>query len=237
MVEFTGKGWDNVSDSVFAAPPMPLIVRKVDGQTSVLEVHGAVIDELTERPQNGHRVIVKNLSTNTTFRAISGSEATDGHYSVTFVDLEANRAARAGDLLEVRLETPNPQIRVQPLRYVISSEEVYRNQIHLPDLIVAEIPDVTELRPNYPNPFNPETWLPFNLSRDADVAVTIYNAMGESIRRFDLGHMPAGSYLSQEKAVYWNGRNEWHERIASGVYYYTLEAGEFHQTRKMAILK
>ena len=81
----------------------------------------------------------------------------------------------------------------------------------------------TKLLPNYPNPFNPETWIPYQLAKASYVTVTIYNAQGQQIRRLALGSQPAGSYLTQEKAAYWDGRNEAGERMASGVYFYTLQ--------------
>ena len=90
---------------------------------------------------------------------------------------------------------------------------------------------------NYPNPFNPETWIPFQLHKDAHVRITIYDVLGHRIRRFDLGYLPAGYYKTRDRAVYWDGRNNMNERVASGTYFYRLEAGDFVGTRRMAILK
>ena len=90
---------------------------------------------------------------------------------------------------------------------------------------------------NYPNPFNPETWIPFQLHKDAHVRLTIYDVLGREVRRFDLGYLPAGYYKTRERAVYWDGRNEVNERVASGTYFYKLEAGNFVDTRRMVILK
>ena len=98
-------------------------------------------------------------------------------------------------------------------------------------------PHETELLPNYPNPFNPETWIPYRLARAADVTLTIYDTKGILVRRFDLGHQAAGYYTDQAKAVYWDGRNASGEPIASGNYFYQLEAGAFSATRKLVILK
>ena len=95
----------------------------------------------------------------------------------------------------------------------------------------------TSLLPNYPNPFNPETWIPYKLSKPAEVTVTIYAADGQLIRTLVLGHQPMGTYQSKSRAAYWDGRNAVGEPAASGVYFYTLTAGDFSATRKMLILK
>jgi len=107
----------------------------------------------------------------------------------------------------------------------------------LKDLIVALYPLQTALLPNYPNPFNPETWIPYQLARSADISIKIYSADGRLIRTLDIGHKPVGLYLDQEKAAYWNGKNELGETVASGVYFFTLTAGKFTATRKMLIRK
>ena len=95
----------------------------------------------------------------------------------------------------------------------------------------------TVLLPNYPNPFNPETWIPYQLSKPAEVTVTIYATSGAVVRTLVLGHQAVGRYEDRSRAAYWDGRNALGERVASGVYFYTLTAGEFHATRKMLILK
>ena len=90
---------------------------------------------------------------------------------------------------------------------------------------------------NYPNPFNPETWIPYQLSASVDVSVSIYSVNGHLVRRLELGHQSAGVYRSRSRAAYWDGRNEFGERVASGLYFYTLTAGDFTATRKMLIRK
>ena len=93
------------------------------------------------------------------------------------------------------------------------------------------------LAPNFPNPFNPETWIPYQLASDADVTLMIHASDGKLVRRLALGHKVAGTYYSRSRAAYWDGRNERGESVASGVYFYTLRAGEFAATRKMLIRK
>ena len=100
-----------------------------------------------------------------------------------------------------------------------------------------QIPEVTSLLPNYPNPFNPETWIPYQLANPADVTLTIYDIHGRVVRALDLGHQRAGMYHSRSRAAHWDGRNAVGEPVASGVYFYTLTAGEFTATRKMLIRK
>ena len=98
-------------------------------------------------------------------------------------------------------------------------------------------PIETALLSNYPNPFNPETWIPYQLSKPADVSLTIYAANGQVVRQLELGHQRSGFYQSKDRAAYWDGRNAFSEPVASGIYFYTLTAGEFTTTRKMLILK
>jgi flagellar hook assembly protein FlgD len=93
------------------------------------------------------------------------------------------------------------------------------------------------LQPNYPNPFNPETWIPYQLATPAEVTLTIYDMNGEVVRRLDVGHQAAGLYQSRSRAVYWDGRNQRGESVASGLYFYTLRANDFTATRKMLIRK
>ena len=99
------------------------------------------------------------------------------------------------------------------------------------------IPETTALLPNYPNPFNPETWMPYHLAKDTDVTLTIYNVRGDVVRTLMLGQQSAGVYESRGRAAYWDGRNALGEPVASGVYFYTLTAGDFTATRKLLIAK
>ena len=99
------------------------------------------------------------------------------------------------------------------------------------------IPETTALLPNYPNPFNPETWIPYHLATAANVTLTIYDVRGSRVRELTLGHQPAGVYESRGQAVYWDGKNQYGEKVASGLYFYTLTAGDFTVTRKMLIRK
>ncbi len=108
---------------------------------------------------------------------------------------------------------------------------------NLERLLAALIPKQTALLPNYPNPFNPETWLPYQISEPAEVTLHIYAVNGTKVRTLALGLMPAGIYKSRSRAAYWDGRNDVGEPLASGIYFYTLTASKFTSARKMLIRK
>ncbi len=99
------------------------------------------------------------------------------------------------------------------------------------------LPQKTQLLANYPNPFNPETWIPYQLREDARVEIRIYASTGQRVRILSLGHKPAGFYTDRQKAAYWDGRNEVGEPVSSGVYFYSLHASGVSQTRKLAIIR
>ena len=107
----------------------------------------------------------------------------------------------------------------------------------LAQLLAALTPTATELLPNYPNPFNPETWIPYRLAEEAFVTLTIYDLSGQVVRTLEVGHRMASVYETRSKAIYWDGRNEVGEQVASGVYYYHLSTGDYAATRKMLIVK
>ncbi len=97
--------------------------------------------------------------------------------------------------------------------------------------------DETQLLANYPNPFNPETWIPYQLAKPSEVTITIFDVRGRVVRTLILGTQSAGIYRSRNKAAYWDGKNAFGEKVAGGLYFYMLTAGEFTATRKMLILK
>ncbi len=107
----------------------------------------------------------------------------------------------------------------------------------LEHLINTASPTETVLLPNYPNPFNPETWIPYDLAEDGEVHIHIYNIKGESIRQLSLGFQTAGTYRTSSRAAYWDGRNASGEPVASGIYFFMLQAGQFKATRQMVIIK
>jgi WD40 repeat protein len=101
----------------------------------------------------------------------------------------------------------------------------------------ALIPRETAFLPNYPNPFNPETWIPFDLHDHATVTISIYDASGRIVRRLELGERPAGTYRTRDRAAHWDGRNEQGELVSSGVYVAELRAGDYRSTRRITVRK
>ena len=117
------------------------------------------------------------------------------------------------------------------------SPAAMRTLLYLQQLIATARPEKTQLLANFPNPFNPETWIPYELATDTNVKITIYNTQGVVIRTLELGHQSAGYYTDRERAAYWDGRNASGEQVASGIYFYQLETDDMSTLRKMVILK
>ena len=119
----------------------------------------------------------------------------------------------------------------------LTDPALQRGLLILEQLLGALTPKETVLLANYPNPFNPETWIPYQLAAPADVTVSIYAVDGRLVRTLGLGHQTAGMYESRSRAVHWDGKNNLGENVASGIYFYQIQAGEFSATRRMLILK
>ncbi len=233
-VTISGEAWTNVSETA-AAPSLSLKGIEVGDVTPVLALRGTIVDEQRDLNQSGFRVTVKNLSTGKAFAAVTAPD--ERGYRVTVVDIETSRAATVGDVLEISAQSPNPFIGVGLLRYTLTAEDVKRSLIQLPELVAYEIPAETQLLANYPNPFNPETWIPYRLATDAFVTLTIYDQTGQVVRTLEVGHRIAAVYEDRSKAIYWDGRNEFGETVANGIYFYQLSAGDYSATRKAVILK
>ncbi|HIE26043.1 TPA: T9SS type A sorting domain-containing protein, partial [Candidatus Poribacteria bacterium] len=158
--------------------------------------------------------------------ALHQSKATGSLATFTFHVHNPHRVARASVVLE--------NIKLAGIRGKITAAST---RINYP-LEALVIPETSELLANYPNPFNPDTWIPYRLSKPSDdVKIHIYNTTGQLVRTLNLGHQAAGLYESKARAAYWDGRNEEGETIASGIYFYTLRTGTFTATRKMLITK
>jgi hypothetical protein len=98
-------------------------------------------------------------------------------------------------------------------------------------------PEDSALLQNFPNPFNPETWMPYQLKEDSQVTLRIHNLAGGLVRELDLGYRSAGVYTDRDRAAYWDGRNASGEHVASGVYFYSIQAGDFAAVRKLIVVK
>jgi len=98
-------------------------------------------------------------------------------------------------------------------------------------------PDHSNLLKNYPNPFNPETWIPYQLEEESDVAISIYDVSGKLIKRLDLGYKSAGIYVSKDRAAYWDGRNEAGEMVSSGVYIVVFKAVDYEDSQRIVLIR
>ena len=161
-------------------------------------------------------------------------------------NLDAGNAAPSSREVFTRLdratlETLDPDTlaaQLASLRAKSDGSLKYQRAIALLESVLAAMyPDKTKLLANYPNPFNPETWIPYHLAKASDVKITIYDARGALVRRLDLGHQREGYYINRSRAAYWNGKNDVGEKVASGLYFYQLQADNMSLLRKMVILK
>ena len=126
---------------------------------------------------------------------------------------------------------------IEKLERVPLDKEGQKVLANLKSLLASLLPKKTMLLQNFPNPFNPETWIPYQLSKDATVVIEIYNVKGHLVRELNLGEQRAGYYITKDKSAHWDGRNYCGEKIASGIYFYRLQAGRFNAIRRMVILK
>ena len=150
----------------------------------------------------------------------------------------ANPAAPVGGVSWHLLSSKTVQGWIDMAHLADDGSLAFRQGIaNLKRLLTLLVPDKTILLSNYPNPFNPETWIPYHLGVDADVTVTIYNLRGELVRQLDLGLQEAGYYVEKSRAAYWDGTNEDGETVASGVYFYKLDADEFTASKQMVVVK
>ena len=203
--------------------------------TPLMEVKGTIINESTGTALNGLFVTVRHLSSGA---VITDTTTNTGEFSAVFLDVFKNQLFRVSDVFKIDIHSNNGEIlSFEPIQYTVTQEDIKLGRVILSNLATRTIPKQSKLMQNWPNPFNPETWIPFQLSKAADVTVTIYDMHGRVVRQFDLGYTPAGIYNTKFNAVYWNGTNDVGERVSSGVYFYHIKAGDFSASRKMVILK
>ena len=174
--------------------------------------------------------------------------ATDAKYDVNgdgtvnvfdLVEIIANRdpgAAGAPTLFGMKMSAVQIDSLQEQIDLLIATNDrspaAMRTLVYLQQLLVTARPEKTQLLANYPNPFNPETWIPYELATDTDVRLTIYNTQGVVIRSLQFGHQSAGYYTGRDRAAYWDGRNALGEQVASGLYFYQLETDEMSLMRK-----
>ena len=199
-----------------------------DGITNATDV-GLVTAALRQKPPKNPRTDV------------NGDGVVDGKDLAVVAEHLGERAAPAApsSIAFVQGFTPESVERaLDVLRALDDGSLTFQRGIaNLERLLSLFIPEATALLHNYPNPFNPETWIPYQLAEPADVTIHIYAASGVRVRTLALGYQSAGIYQYRSRATYWDGRNEVGESVASGLYFYTLTAGDFTATRKMLIRK
>ena len=154
------------------------------------------------------------------------------------VTAEGALATLVFDVKETELTSAQPPIQLVEMQLADSRTreipvEVVGEQVSMQELF----PDKPMLMQNYPNPFNPETWIPYQLSADSEVVLSIYDTRGEVIRRINLGYQHVGTYTTRGQAAYWDGEDMFGQLVASGVYFYQIQAGAFATSRKMVIIK
>jgi len=164
----------------------------------------------------------------------------NGYWSVNLWNLKgefgAPWKAQIGDSIQIREHSSSLQFETQ---LVTRGFQNMGNRILPvePTPFHKIVPPQPKLFQNFPNPFNPETWIPYQLSQDAEVAVRIYSAMGQLVRTLHPGFQAAGYYTTRQKAAYWDGRNAAGERVSSGPYFYNIESEDFSETKRMIVLK
>ena len=181
---------------------------------------------------DGYQVMVRNLRTNSTITApVQGD-----YFAAATADLSRRSVVEMGDVMEVRVIGPNGDIESDTFSYKVTPESIADAVLSIRLDSIGK-PKLTQLLQNFPNPFNPETWIPYQLETSAEVTLHIYDTTGSIVRTLNLGYKRQGFYMTRSTAAYWDGRNNMGEQVASGVYFYSLQTPEFSATRKMLILK
>ncbi len=213
---------------VVAAAPALSTFKSAWAFVVTSEIHGMEIG-------TGYTLVAENLRTG----IIATENVTNAarRSSAVWADLNRKSVIEAGDKLEVTLYDERGNIVSGPFQRTVSTADIRNAFLNL-QLNVGDVqPKDTILAQNYPNPFNPETWIPYQLSKPAEVSIHIHNVAGHLVRTLDLGLKPTGSYMTPASAAYWDGKNSVGERVASGIYFYTLQTANFAATRRMVILK
>ena len=238
---FVGAPWTDPTEAAAAPSAItPLIVPSaitplIRGDRGVTQEAWAFVvsGHLEGNPAfDGYQVSVRNLRTDSLITA----SVQYNYFAAATADLTRRSVVQVGDVIELRVIGPGGNVESQTLSVKVTPEHL-SNAVLSVRLDDIGSPTQNLLLQNYPNPFNPETWIPYQLSEDSPVSVSIYGTTGRLIRTLSLGFQSAGFYNSRGRAAYWDGRNAVGEPVASGVYFYTLTAGDFSATRKMLIRK
>jgi steroid delta-isomerase-like uncharacterized protein len=227
MVAFVGAPWTR--------PPMPAAPPAQRDSAWAFVVSGSVLDgEEVSTSDGDYTVAVRNLRTGEVFMEMADPT---GYFAAASADLTRRAIVKAGDKLEVSVVDSNGKLASGPFVYEITLEGIRDAVLDVRLKLGHIIPEKSVLLQNYPNPFNPETWIPYHLQEASPVVIKIHNSIGQVVRALDLGYRGADVYVSRSKAAYWDGRNETGEEVASGIYFYSITAGDFSATRKMTVTK
>ena len=223
-------GAEDAADAADTAPAAPALATYDSAWAFIVtsDIHGM-------ETGTAYTLVAENLRTG----IIATENVTNAarRSSAVWADLNRKSVVEAGDKLEVALYDDRGRIVSGPFQRTVTTSDI-RNAFLSLQLNVGDVqPQDTLLAQNYPNPFNPETWIPYQLSKATEVKIDIYNVSGHLVRSLDLGWQPTGSYMMPSSAAYWDGKNAVGERVASGIYFYTLQTSDFTATRRMVILK
>ena len=222
---FVGSEWTNQTETA-AAPAIS--VDAIQGAWAFV-----VSGHLEGKPAfDGYQVVARNLRTDNTITASVRGD----YFAAATADLARRSVVEVGDVIEVRVIGPNGNVESHTFSSIVTPEDL-ANAVLSIRLDSIGKPKLTQLLQNFPNPFNPETWIPYQLEKSADVNLQIYDTSGAVVRTLDLGFKGQGFYMTRSTAAYWDGRNNMGEQVASGVYFYSLHTSDFSATRKMLILK
>ena len=227
VVTFTGTAWANKSDAVAAAPKV----------STAKNAWAFVVTSNLQHKETGatYTIVAKNLRTGV---VATKKVANDKEYgSAVWADLNHKSIVKAGDKIEIALFDKLGTIVSGPFQRTVTTSDIHNAYLSVQMKVGDLRPKKTILGQNFPNPFNPETWIPYQLNRDANVTIQIYNVSGKAVRTLNLGHKSKGLYLTTSTAAYWDGKNSTGEDVASGIYFYTLQTANFSATRRMVILK
>ena len=225
---FQGVAWENTL--LLAAPLLMTPTATSFSHTNML----AVVGRIESPALDGVSLLLRNPKTQ---RTISTQPLEDGSYHFVVFDPFDVDAIAAGGTLEVTITDANRIYQRETFDLKIGRVDIQNHRVVVPSLALTPIPKKTRPLANYPNPFNPETWIPFELARNTEVVISIYGVQGKLIRTLDLGSNTAGVYHTRNRAAYWNGRNDIGERVSSGIYFYTLQTADHISTRRMVLMK
>ncbi len=212
----TGRAWGT---AVPTAPSIP--------NTWAFVIAGMLPDEVPK----GTSILVTNGRTGQS--AIANIDQS-GEFTAAFVDMNKKSVVKAGDEILIRIIGASGTQLTEGKKHIISDEQIAHAYLLTHPLTKI---DHTRLLQNFPNPFNPETWIPYQLAEDAVVRIAIYDINGALVRQLNLGHQQMGYYQGRSNATCWNGCNNSGEKVASGIYFYHLSAGDFTATRRMTVMK